>query len=67
MKTKPVAAILYDFDKTLSTKDMQEYAFIPGIGMTAVERVSGMAAAASLPNCFSARRRPSSGRKRRSP
>ena len=35
MKTKPVAAILYDFDKTLSTKDMQEYAFIPGIGMTA--------------------------------
>lgn len=37
MKTKPVAAILYDFDKTLSTKDMQEYAFIPGIGMTAEE------------------------------
>lgn len=35
MNTKPVAAILYDFDKTLSTKDMQEYAFIPGIGMTA--------------------------------
>ncbi len=33
--TKPVAAIMYDFDKTLSTKDMQEYAFIPGIGMTA--------------------------------
>lgn len=37
MGTKPVAAILYDFDKTLSTKDMQEYAFIPGIGMTAEE------------------------------
>lgn len=37
MRTKPVAAILYDFDKTLSTKDMQEYAFIPGIGMTAEE------------------------------
>ena len=35
MESKPVAAILYDFDKTLSTKDMQEYAFIPGIGMTA--------------------------------
>ncbi len=33
--TKPIAAILYDFDNTLSTKDMQEYAFIPGIGMTA--------------------------------
>ena len=37
MKTKPIAAILYDFDKTLSTKDMQEYAFIPDIGMTADE------------------------------
>jgi len=24
---------MYDFDKTLSPKDMQEYAFIPGIGM----------------------------------
>lgn len=35
--TKPIAAIMYDFDKTLSTKDMQEYAFIPGIGMTAEE------------------------------
>lgn len=35
METKPIAAILYDFDKTLSTKDMQEYAFIPDIGMTA--------------------------------
>ena len=35
MMTKPIAAIMYDFDKTLSTKDMQEYAFIPGIGMTA--------------------------------
>ncbi len=34
---KPVAAILYDFDKTLCTKDMQEYAFIPGIEMTADE------------------------------
>ena len=35
--SKPIAAIMYDFDKTLSTKDMQEYAFIPGIGMTADE------------------------------
>lgn len=33
--SRPIAAIMYDFDKTLSTKDMQEYAFIPGIGMTA--------------------------------
>lgn len=32
---KPIVAIMYDFDKTLSTKDMQEYAFIPGIGMSA--------------------------------
>ena len=34
---KPIVAILYDFDRTLSTKDMQEYAFIPGLGMTAEE------------------------------
>ena len=33
--TKPIVAIMYDFDKTLSTKDMQEYGFIPGIGMSA--------------------------------
>lgn len=32
---KPIAAIIYDFDKTLCTKDMQEYAFIPALGMTA--------------------------------
>ena len=32
---KPIVAIMYDFDKTLSTKDMQEYGFIPGIGMSA--------------------------------
>ena len=37
MTEKPITAILYDFDKTLSTKDMQEYAFIPGLGMTAEE------------------------------
>lgn len=33
--TKPIVAIMYDFDKTLSTKDMQEYGFFPGIGMSA--------------------------------
>lgn len=34
---KPIVALLYDFDKTLSPKDMQEYAFIPGLGLTAGE------------------------------
>ena len=36
MKT-PVAALIYDFDKTLCTKDMQEYGFIPSLSMTAEE------------------------------
>ena len=31
-KKKPVVAIMYDFDKTLCTKDMQEYTFIPNLG-----------------------------------
>ena len=31
---KPIVAIMYDFDKTLCTKDMQEYAFIPALGMS---------------------------------
>lgn len=35
--TKPVVAMLYDFDKTLCTKDMQEYTFIPNVKMTAKE------------------------------
>ena len=30
---RPVVAILYDFDRTLCTKDMQEYQFIPSVGM----------------------------------
>ena len=33
----PVAALIYDFDKTLCTKDMQEYGFIPSLGMKAGE------------------------------
>ncbi len=38
MKNKrPVVALMYDFDKTLCTKDMQEYSFIPNVGMTAQE------------------------------
>lgn len=30
---KPVVAIMYDFDKTLCTKDMQDYSFIPGLDL----------------------------------
>lgn len=30
-------ALIYDFDKTLSTTDMQEYTFIPSLNMTADE------------------------------
>ncbi len=34
---KPIIAFLYDFDKTLCTTDMQDYAFIPSLGMTPAE------------------------------
>ena len=37
MNRKPIVAILYDFDKTLSTKDMQEFNFIPNVGSTPEE------------------------------
>ncbi|MEG1594525.1 MAG: HAD family hydrolase [Oscillibacter sp.] len=33
-KQLPIVAFLYDFDKTLCTTDMQDYAFIPSLGMT---------------------------------
>ena len=33
----PVAAFLYDFDKTLCTTDMQDYSFIPSLGFTPAE------------------------------
>ena len=36
-KQSPVVAIMYDFDKTLCTKDMQEYTFIPNVGLTPAE------------------------------
>jgi 2-hydroxy-3-keto-5-methylthiopentenyl-1-phosphate phosphatase len=36
-KKLPKIALLYDFDKTLSTRDMQEYSFIPNLGMSASE------------------------------
>lgn len=35
MADRPTIALLYDFDKTLCTKDMQEYSFIPKINMSA--------------------------------
>lgn len=35
MQQKPTIAIMYDFDKTLTTKDMQEYSFIPKLNMEA--------------------------------
>ncbi len=38
MKKKlPAIAMMYDFDKTLCTKDMQEYTFIPSLGTSAEE------------------------------
>ena len=36
-RQRPIAAFLYDFDKTLCTTDMQDYAFIPSLGMTPAE------------------------------
>lgn len=37
MNKKPICAILYDFDSTLSPTDMQAYGFIPQMGMTPAE------------------------------
>jgi len=34
VEQKPIVALLYDFDKTLCTTDMQEYSFIPALGYT---------------------------------
>lgn len=34
MMKKPIVAILYDFDSTLATSDMQNFGFIPALGMT---------------------------------
>lgn len=33
MSKKPIAAILYDFDSTLAVTDMQNFGFIPAMGM----------------------------------
>ncbi len=37
MEPLPKIAIMYDFDKTLTTRDMQEYTFIPNLGLSAAE------------------------------
>lgn len=34
MNNLPIVAIMYDFDRTLCTRDMQDYSFIPSLGMT---------------------------------
>ena len=34
MRKKPTIALMYDFDKTLCDQDMQNYTFIPNLGMT---------------------------------
>ena len=31
MSDLPIVAIMYDFDRTLFTKDMQDYSFIPSL------------------------------------
>lgn len=36
-RQRPIIAFLYDFDKTLCTTDMQNYAFIPSLGLTPAE------------------------------
>ncbi len=35
--SKPILAILYDFDSTLARSDMQNFGFIPALGMTPAE------------------------------
>lgn len=35
--SKPIAALIYDFDKTLAVDDMQAFSFIPNLNMTSAE------------------------------
>ena len=37
MERRPIVALLYDFDKTLCTTDMEDYTFIPALGYTPAE------------------------------
>lgn len=37
MNSRPIVALMYDFDRTLCTQDMENYSFIPSLGMTANE------------------------------
>ena len=37
MNGKPIIALLYDFDKTLCTTDMEDYSFIPRLGLSPAE------------------------------
>ena len=37
IKNKPIIAIMYDFDKTLATTDMQNFSFIPALGLSSKE------------------------------
>jgi phosphoserine phosphatase len=46
MLSKPIIAFMYDFDKTLTTKDQQEFTFIPNVKLSADEfweRSNGLA------------------------
>lgn len=35
MTNTPIAALIYDYDHTLSPRDMQEFSFLPGLGVDA--------------------------------
>ena len=35
--SRPIIALMYDFDRTLCTRDMQEFSFIPSLGMDSGE------------------------------
>lgn len=37
MEERPIIALIYDFDKTLCTTDMQNYSFIPNLGLEPAE------------------------------